>query len=467
MSLIKRDQLGTLKKRGGCTYFMFKEHYKREKAHPWELEWAKMKYTIAYGDDMLGARRNVIKSYENSVNPPPTKLKEKEILLPYSDYIVPTPYNDYENNKPQFYNPFEKFMKKNKSIGEIRDEYYEKEYEDQDEDFDEGNIKIKRDYSNIKFPPYTDLANLNIEDDNEILKFVSENGLLGIFFHRYDYVFSVAPKPNFKTKKDYEVYDLQTTYKYKYINNDKTGNFKVDVTGLYGLWYSELDYKDMVAPVTEKQINDVFFPLIENPYETQFMSHEMFDLQEESGINQITESRLYLEIDEMPEGGMKKMLESLRSKGEDATDYEKAPPSSWHYTYCEPLDLFKSEAKKFQTLCRNIAKQKYLDNKKPLTEDENKLVYNNIVELKKNLRKVNPKPFFNLRTRTIDFNWKVPSLLSAYYLMLFLNITGNLNTKECARTDCSNIFIATKNHYKYCDKGCLEVQKKRNQRAID
>ncbi len=447
---------------------MYKEHYKREKAHPWEFEWAKMNYKISYGDEMLDKRRKVINKYEHSENPPPKKLREKDILLPHSDYIIPEPYNDYDNNKPVFYNPFEKFMKKHKSKGEKIDELYEQaDGEDQDENIDEEKITIKRDYSNIKFPPYTDLANLNIEDNNEILKFVSENGLLGIFFHRYDYTFAFAPKPNFTTHKDYEIYDNSVTYKYNYINNDKTGSFKVEVNGLYGLWYSEQDYKDMVVPVTDKQINDVFFPLISNPYETQFMSHEMFDIEEKLGIARITKDPWEDELEKLFESITRKKLKPEKSKSETNADYEKAPPSSWHYTYCEPLHLFKSEAKKFQELCRNITKQLSLrlDNKKTLSPDENDLVYNNIVQLKKNLRKVNPKPFFNLHTRTLDFSWKVPSLLSAYYLMLFLNITGNLNAKECAKTDCNNIFIATSNHYKYCNKSCLEVQKKRNQRA--
>ncbi len=446
-----------------------KEHYKRDKAHPWELEWAKMNYAIVNGNSMLDERRRVINKYENSVNPPPKKLKEKEIILPYSDYIVPEPYNDFDNNKPEFYHPFAKFLKKHKYKGEVIDEYFEQSDEDQDENFNEEDIKIKRDYSNIKYPPYTDLANLNIEDNNEIMKFVSENGLLGIFFHKYDYTFAVAPEPNFTTHKDYEIYDHNVTYKYKYNNNNKAGSFKVEVNGIYGLWYSELGYKDMVTPVTDKQINDVFFPLISNPFETQFMFHEMFDLKEKMGIDRITKSPYDDELEIMFESLTRSKMKPENSKSETNIDYEKAPPSSWHYTYCEPLDLFRSEAKKFQTLCRNIAKQLslHLDTKETLSPEETDLVYNNIVQLKKNLRKVNPKPFFNLQTRKFEFSWKVPSLLSAYYLMLFLNLTDNLNTKECAKTDCHNIFIATKKHYKYCSKGCLEVQKKRNQRARD
>ena len=55
---------------------------------------------------------------------------------------------------------------------------------------------------------------------------------------------------------------------------------------------------------------------------------------------------------------------------------------------------------------------------------------------------------------SVNFSWEFDSLLSAMYLMLFLDLTQGKKLRKCAHIYCGRFFIANRDDTKYCSPQC-------------
>jgi hypothetical protein len=65
---------------------------------------------------------------------------------------------------------------------------------------------------------------------------------------------------------------------------------------------------------------------------------------------------------------------------------------------------------------------------------------------------VSPRGYLNEQGQP-ERGWRCPYLLSAMYLMLYLNITGGRSIRRCERSDCQNHYRSgPQSNSKYCSE---------------
>lgn len=403
-------------------YTDYDSYNAKKPAYPWGMNWPKMKYTIVDKKDMLNWRKQLAKSYEKkSGNPPPRQLKDNEIELPYSDYIVPLPF-DRSKNQPNFYDPLEGFV---------------------------GMHMTKE-------PPYLDIVKLNLDDSEAVLDYINEHGLLGIFFHRFDYYAIEYPEP------DLDATDIDVEFTF---TDQKKRTETITIDALWGIWMGRSDYKYQAYPATNKYINDRFFPLLEDFYEPRFMTpYRKEDIEKAKIITKSKGKVTTLDETKPVPLEIKKIMDIL-DKGDNNQALEKVHfENMWFWSYCEPLELYIDEAKKFQALFADVEKiNNILREKKKgdLDHADQALLYKIITAVKRNAQNISPRPKYDVNKRAMIASWEVPSLLSAYYLMLYLDLVSSRNAKICQNDRCNRPFIAEREDNIYCGPLCKDAAKKR------
>jgi hypothetical protein len=375
--------------------------YYRKSAHPWGIAWPKLKYIIMDKSSMLVFRRELSKTMASTI-PNQNNITEKELQLPYDQYLVPEHLfdgtNPLDNDLQSIeYDPFELF---NKTPSQKR-------------------IDL----------PYADFATLDIKDNMAIVEFANKHGLLGIFFHRYYYLPLVYPAD------DYDAADTAKV-KFEFRNtNDVKRRKIIHLSANNGLWFSKPANKEGLVPMSIKQINDDFFPFQLDPYEAVDLSLKYYD----------------------------KLTPLLADK-------ELEFPINWWYLYCEPLPLFIKEVERFKSIFTKLLELNEQKDEIERTRDLNYVLFH----LRQNLETVHPVPkhskdikvkkgIKNFKDSLID-GWNFPSLLSAYYLMLYLQISGNRKSRLCARKRCRRPFFINRKDNLYCSDACQAAEKTQRQR---
>lgn len=139
---------------------------------------------------------------------------------------------------------------------------------------------------------------------------------------------------------------------------------------------------------------------------------------------------------------------------------------------CEPVWLFRDAVTEFQDAMNQCAREDL----SPSEAEELRMVLQRhasrvrtVVEWRPNLehgvdgianrRKRGYRPSVQWESR-----WAFPSLLSAAYMLLLLDLTKGHVVRNCARADCRRIFRATRPDRIYCSPRCLNAQKQREHR---
>ncbi len=377
--------------------------YRRDTAFPWAIDWSVLKYKVVGRDKIIIRRKKQFEFLETSI-PHLKNLPEKELQLPYEKYIVP------------------ELLLGSTNTDSLDDNYQPKTIYNP---FDAFNKIPKRKRTDL---PYADLFSLDVEDESAIIDFVNKHGLLGIFFHRYK---------NLPLVNIAEGYDENDTIKatFQFINEGVKGrNKKVELTADCGLWVGKPKDKEGLIPVSLKQINDTYFPFQFDPYD-----YGDFSLT------------YYGEIDFR--------LAIMDNKN----------PVDWWGFYCEPLPLFIKEAKMFKDISSTIHRLDELEDEVELKRYLSKIIF----QLRKNLEDTHPTIKYNedgegkerKNLQRLVNTWEFPSLISAYYLMLYLKISENRQTQLCARERCRRPFFKGRSDNYYCSETCQANEK--SQRARD
>ena len=274
--------------------------------------------------------------------------------------------------------------------------------------------------------PYADFSTLDVNDSEAIVNFANKHGLIGIFFHRYHYLPLVNPANGTDSNDTAEATFLFANKK----NVKRKG--KIHLPASRGLWFSKPVDKEGLIPMDIKQINDTFFPFQLDPYEAVDISLKYYD--------KLTPLPANLNFD---------------------------TPINWWYIYCEPLPLFIREVERFKdTLFKLIELGEQQDEK----ERKRKLSHV-LFHLKQNLEKVHPTPSYSNNVEVdkshkggLTEGWNFPSLLSAYYLMLYLQISGNRESRLCARKRCNRPFFINRKDNYHCSDECQASEKTQRQR---
>lgn len=374
-------------------------------AYPWEMAWPKMNYFIASSEYVFKLRRDIA----NRI-PYLKKLTDKELKPQFDKYILPIPGHD--NNPIDMYDPLSGFIE----------------------------VPPPKD------PPYIELARLDLTDEQAITNFACQNGLLGILFHNYKYIPFTGPyiseiendqqsdKANkatqSKTEEEIDAYLENVSFRFRKGGIQSKDKRTVDIEPCFddGLWFSYEEDGVSLIPMFIKQINDYFFPLCGDPYEP---------------VNIITN----------PDGW--KLLEHI------AGQKESIPNDYWLYIYAEPLELFRKEAGLFIDTYRKAAEFDKAQKEKHKIDRDIASLFG---DFNKNLKHIHPRPKFIKDEGLLGYSWEVPSLLSAYYLMLYLDITNNRVARFCAYRKCNRPFIAVRNHNIFCSPRCQDNTKKDRKR---
>ena len=370
-------------------------------AFPWGTQWPILKYKIIDADEVFSIRRR----FANRT-PYLKRLTDKELKPAYEEYITPT-VDSIKNAVPK-YDPLK--------------------------DFIETPLP--------KEPGYFELINIDLNNNRSILRFANKHGLLGILFHRYNFFPIIFPNQNNAeaTKAltvtdgnndqdcENELYIPQSvSFEYMHEETFDTLNVQVDSDDALGLWMGYSNQGAGFYPLEIKAINDSYFPLKSDPYTSPLV------------------------LNESATSFLQHLVKSNKSINTD----------SLFYLYSEPLDLVKKEIKLFQAAYEKAAliNQREVD-KDMLTISSFELSG----ALKQNLKNVYPQPHFKDDKEMLTFGWHVPSLLSAYYLMLYLDVTGNRKARYCKYRKCMRPFIAERKDNVYCSHRCQDSAKKDRRR---
>lgn len=141
----------------------------------------------------------------------------------------------------------------------------------------------------------------------------------------------------------------------------------------------------------------------------------------------------------------------------------------WDYM-CEPLDEFRKAVSEFQTTYRICSE--WSTGSRPRY-----LIWQIDRQFQRHFQQVHPYPFHpqneaiettlldEAGDQTTDEPWRIawafPTLLSAAYMMLFLEFTGNSRLSYCANNTCSRPMVAQHPSRIYCSDSCQNVVKQR------
>ena len=179
----------------------------------WFMNWVRMQYEILTKDVMERARR------ERNDN----KLEGAEAELPYGKYI-----RAVSNSVVEVFNPFKDF-----------ENYGLQNYD----------------------PPYLKLVNLNVDNEDDILDYVNNYGLLGILQHSYRYL-------NIKTKES-KTDDQLVNHNNKTIYSN-WHKIEYDEEPIYPLTNEKIDRaRDEVIEILKGQTDLVIRKLLRNKYESE------------------------------------------------------------------------------------------------------------------------------------------------------------------------------------------------------
>jgi len=373
-------------------------------AYPWEMAWPKMNYFIASSEYVFKLRRGIANR-----TPSLKKLTDYELKPQFDKYILSIPGDHH--NPIKRYDPLSSFVQAPPS----------------------------------KEPPYIGLAKLDLNDEQEILNFVCRNGLLGILFHKYKYIAFTGPyisekendqqpdnidkETQSKTEEEFDYLEnISFRFRKGNLQSKDIRTFDVEPCFEDGLWFGYEEDGISLFPMSTKQINDHFFPLCGDPYEP-------------------------VSIRTNPD--VWRLLEYI------AGEKESIPNDRWLYIYAEPLELFRKEAGLFIDTYRKAAKfDKTQIEKLKIDRD----TYSLFGDFSKNLKHIHPRPKFTKDDDFLGYGWEVPSLLSTYYLMLYLDLTNNRTARFCAYRKCNRPYIAVRNDNIFCTPRCQDNAKKDRRR---
>lgn len=75
-----------------------------------------------------------------------------------------------------------------------------------------------------------------------------------------------------------------------------------------------------------------------------------------------------------------------------------------------------------------------------------------------------PTPRIGTESRPWQWEWTVPSLLAACYLMLYLDLVEGMRYLQCANETCTRTFTPSRSDHKYCSDSCARAQAQREYR---
>ncbi len=368
----------------------------------WFSTWVKMPYEIVDKEVIEEKRRELIGS----------KLKDEELKLPFSKYIT-APFKPV---KETLFNPF------------------------------------KQDNQETNEPPYLELVKLNLDCEKSITEYVNNFGLLGLMYHSYRW-FDIrynhtAAKKQPKIKGSYSNwhkyhYNTEPVFPMDDEKIEKLGEketlLKKDTDYLILRFIHEKAYDDSFLPMTKKEMNDIFCPLNRDPYRT-----------EPSNLLN-------------PEGHITDLLHLVNDQDfnqfKNRIDPDISKKGFLYQLYSEPLELFIEEACKFQKIY-SIVDQ--IEKTEP-GKDQLYLLIDLYYGVWKNLKPIHPKPRLDKKGQEITFGWEIPSLLSAYYLMFYVDLTKMLYMRFCANKKCRKPFVTSIKSKKNCGHFCRSLVRKQKQ----
>jgi len=391
----------------------------------WLMNWVRMQYEILTKDVMERARR------ERNDN----KLEGAEAELPYGKYI-----RAVSNSVVEVFNPFKDF-----------ENYGLQNYD----------------------PPYLKLVNLNVDNEDDILDYVNNYGLLGILQHSYRYL-------NIKTKES-KTDDQLVNHNNKTIYSN-WHRIEYDEEPIYPLTNEKIDRaRDEVIEILKGQTDLVIRKLLRNKYESEcyekitikalndiFNPFKPFNPFNNEPYIFFDQGKDYLnihgstnnEIDLFPDYDPE-YSENLDDYIIDPEDHVKESDlvDTFAVWYAEPLELFIKEVRKFKKL------YSYLEQIENAPDDEarEQLLMDLYLGLWRNLKPIHPKPGYNIWEQTIEFNWEIPSMLSAYYLMFYLDLTKSFYMRFCKRESCRKPFVSSLEKREYCSDTCSVYMRKKKQ----
>jgi len=372
----------------------------KEHAYAWGMVWPRLQNYIVVDKNCLYKLRQKLSRHDLEMK----ALTDEERKLNFEKYIIPDPG---KGDNPVNNDPLMQFVE----------------------------TPLPKD------PPYLELVNLDLNNEEEILKFVHKNGLLGIIFDRFKLLNFKHPDYNKVNKDDH--LDGDSIDEEDYLHHEKikfiyySSNEKEDVVRVENIcgdsfWFHYGENNAVLTPITTKEINDSFFPL-HAPY-------------------------LPVDINYNPEAWN---LMGNVAKQFGAKDHSLPYTGSWIYYYSEPLELFKKEAELLKDTFHKYNEYTIKKKEKQITPKDIRSIYG---VLNNRLAHIHPRQRYVEEDCSTEFGWEVPSLLSAYYLMMFLDLHHKRKARFCNCNVCNRAFIADRDDNIYCSKRCKENTKKQRQR---
>jgi hypothetical protein len=148
-------------------------------------------------------------------------------------------------------------------------------------------------------------------------------------------------------------------------------------------------------------------------------------------------------------------------------------PELWEHL-CEPLDQFRDAVDQFQLSFRSAvhiaSEEGYprsgVSQDDPFWEPRPGMLRARLHDsLTTELRRVTPELRPGPVLSSWDWGWSCPSLLSAAYVMLFLDVVvRQRKPRHCASVTCGKGFVTDRSDRLYCSPRCQNAQKQRNRR---
>ncbi|WP_334109818.1 hypothetical protein [Thermodesulfitimonas autotrophica] len=428
----------------------------QEHAYPWSFRWVRREYVLLTSQELAKIREGMAERL-------PLHFKDQEDWwkpLPFRTYLVPVP----QGKKKEIYDPLQY----------VNQPGYTKE------------------------PPYLELAQLDVEDPYKILEFVNRWGLLGLkerYCHWIPYSI-VTPTDreialaylNATGCDFYDESELWNILKSEHtgkeadpeedvnveegsglesdiINNDfatipagETGSkTDEDLYPTLNLLFQKEAYGFGFQRLTRYQLRNTFFPLFREPGDEfiygPLASGIRLHLSPTPSVSPeevMAEFRAFKIENKLP--NIEKILTTMKCYIADGV---------WQY-YSEPEDLFIREALEFQSLYSkcNELQERIAAKDNPI--EIGKLRLDMTLTFRRKLEGVQPFPIINPETNKWEFGWNIDSLISAFYLMLFLDLTGHRKARICAK--CRRPFIAERDDNVYCSQRCQEAAKQSRRR---
>jgi len=151
--------------------------------------------------------------------------------------------------------------------------------------------------------------------------------------------------------------------------------------------------------------------------------------------------------------------------------YRQSNKGLYMHSFCEPVELFRLAAEKYQLLYAFLLVAKgddipaamrarlveagFVAEDEEVLRDPQHAVREAELHLSGWLQEcAHPRPIYDAEKKAWLFGWQCNSLLGWVYLLTFLDLMQGRTFRRCARRNCGKLFIPTRPNRKWCSTAC-------------